>query len=334
LNETAIVTREAEVGMIMSPAEAKVELRRLQEFVQSVMIEGVDYGVIPGTGKKKTLLKPGSEKLCEAYGYAPVVEIDERVENWKDTPPFFHYLIRAKLVRKSSGILMAEGVGSCNSMESKYRYRVDRDWSRTQPSGDGWEQRRKDNKTWWQRRLVNEDTADLANTILKMAKKRALIDATLSATRSSELFTQDLEDMAPADVIDAEYMEQVPAAKVEAQPAIMCADCGLEIGEGEVNGKLLAAPVVANVGKKHCGRPLCVECLPKAMKAVEATEAAEPADETTALRAHVSRLLSALDKKLDPFLFAHPEAKDLDALGLDDLEKLRVKLTPGDKQPT
>ena len=35
----------------------------------------------------------------------------------------------------------------------------------------------------------------LVNTILKMAKKRALVDATLSAGRLSNIFTQDIEDM-------------------------------------------------------------------------------------------------------------------------------------------
>src|SRR5690606_28333663 len=49
----------------------------------------------------------------------------------------------------------------------------------------------------------------LCNTVLKMAKKRALIDATLSATRSSGIFTQDVEDLrewaAQGEEIDAKY---------------------------------------------------------------------------------------------------------------------------------
>lgn len=39
-----------------------------------------------------------------------------------------------------------------------------------------------------------QDPYTIVNTILKMAKKRALIDAVLSATRASGLFTQDIED--------------------------------------------------------------------------------------------------------------------------------------------
>ena len=45
--------------------------------------------------------------------------------------------------------------------------------------------------------VENPDPFDLANTLLKMAKKRSLIDATLQATRSSDLFTQDVEPESP-----------------------------------------------------------------------------------------------------------------------------------------
>ena len=37
--------------------------------------------------------------------------------------------------------------------------------------------------------------ADVYNVVLKQAKKRALVDAVLTATAASDLFTQDLEDL-------------------------------------------------------------------------------------------------------------------------------------------
>jgi hypothetical protein len=43
----------------------------------------------------------------------------------------------------------------------------------------------------------NEDIFSQVNTLVKMAKKRALVDATLSAGRLSNVFTQDIEDMEP-----------------------------------------------------------------------------------------------------------------------------------------
>ena len=44
-------------------------------------------------------------------------------------------------------------------------------------------------------RSQNTETADLANTILKMAKKRAYVDAMLNVGALSEMFTQDIEDL-------------------------------------------------------------------------------------------------------------------------------------------
>jgi ssDNA-binding Zn-finger/Zn-ribbon topoisomerase 1 len=45
----------------------------------------------------------------------------------------------------------------------------------------------------------NPDPWDVENTLLKMASKRAQVDATLRVTATSGLFTQDLEDQAGGD---------------------------------------------------------------------------------------------------------------------------------------
>ena len=147
------------VQFVTTVAQAKQRVKELQEFIASVMVEGVDFGKIPGT-PKPTLYKPGAEKLAEIYGLAPTTEVVNRVEDWQDG--FFHYEVRVRLVHKRTGVVVAEGIGSCNSKEKRYR---------------------------------NQDQFTIVNTILKMAKKRALIDATLSATRSSGTFTQDVEDL-------------------------------------------------------------------------------------------------------------------------------------------
>lgn len=50
--------------------------------------------------------------------------------------------------------------------------------------------------------IQNDEISDLANTILKMAQKRALVAATLIATGLSEYFTQDIEDFVTGEVKD------------------------------------------------------------------------------------------------------------------------------------
>ncbi len=143
----------------ISLEEAGRRVRMLQEFVRDHMTEGEDYGVIPGS-TKPTLFKPGAEKLNAIFGLAPTVEVSNRHEDWAQG--FVAYETKVRLINKRTGNIEAEGVGSCNSQERRYK---------------------------------NQDAPSIANTILKMSKKRALVDATLSATRASGTFTQDLEDL-------------------------------------------------------------------------------------------------------------------------------------------
>ena len=93
-------------------------------FVKQIMIEGSDYGKIPGIDKP-TLLKPGAEKLTTFFGLSPEFVLEESTEDWSGhggtKEPLFYYRYKAKLTR--NGHTIGEGVGSCNSWETKYRYR-------------------------------------------------------------------------------------------------------------------------------------------------------------------------------------------------------------------
>jgi len=203
--------------MVSDIASAKARLQELQAFVREVMVEGEDYGTIPGT-EKPALYKPGAEKLCEIYGLIQVPTVVNRIEDWD--APHFHYEVRCDLVSKRTGRVIGTGFGSCNSYESRYRWRMA---ERTCPLchreaiirgkeeyGGGWLCFRKKGGCGAKfedsdpaiigqlvGRVANEDVCTLVNTLLKMAKKRALVDAVLSVTRSSGLFTQDEELLDP-----------------------------------------------------------------------------------------------------------------------------------------
>jgi len=109
---------------VLSLQDSIMRYNALVEFTQKLMKPDKDFGCIPGTDKP-TLLKPGAEKLCSLFGFTPDPVIVDKVEDWMGAghggEPFFYYRYRVSLYRGST--LIAAGEGSCNSMESKYRYR-------------------------------------------------------------------------------------------------------------------------------------------------------------------------------------------------------------------
>jgi hypothetical protein len=115
---TALTVADVGVHFVTSVDEAKVRVEQLQEFIGAVMVPGVDYGTIPGT-PKPTLFKPGAEKLCEIYGLASLFEVVNRIEDWDEG--FFHYETKCRLVSQRTGVVVAEGLGSCNSRERRFR---------------------------------------------------------------------------------------------------------------------------------------------------------------------------------------------------------------------
>lgn len=228
---------------VMDVALAKQRLKEFQEFVRDYLVKGEDFGEIPGA-PKPTLLKPGADKLCELYGLSDDYEFIERVEDYERG--IFDYTIKCILTDRRRGVMVSSGLGSCNSWEKKYRWR---DAKRVCPQcgkdaiikgkeeyGGGWlcfgkkggcnaKFAETDPKIVEQTvgRVANEDVADLKNTILKMSKKRAKVDATLSATRSSGIFTQDIEDMPrgeePPQPSTPAKGEVIPPSSPEAQSA-------------------------------------------------------------------------------------------------------------------
>jgi hypothetical protein len=94
------------------------------EFTRRIMVKDQDFGEIPGT-HKPTLLKPGAEKLCNFFGlepeFTPIVEDVDWTGAQHVGEVFCYARYRCRLLRE--GRVVGAGEGSCNSWESKYRYR-------------------------------------------------------------------------------------------------------------------------------------------------------------------------------------------------------------------
>ena len=186
----------------------KEQITLIQHCMSSAMQSDVHYGVIPGT-KKPTLLKPGAEKLTSTFRLAPKYRI-----NRTDLPDGHReYEIVCVLVSVETGKEHGEGVGCCSTMESKYRWRSgvefepiagahipgDYNAKKAEYKRQGLGARKVNDEWCWGRlkqgdRIPNPDIADVFNTVMKMAAKRALVSATLTVTAASDIFTQDVED--------------------------------------------------------------------------------------------------------------------------------------------
>ncbi len=105
---------------VMHIKQAVQRYNAVLQFTQEIMKPGKDYGTIPGV-EKPSLLKPGAEKLCSFFGLSPKFIQVKVSEEWTGDEPFFYFTYKCQLFR--GDVLIAEGDGSCNSRESKYRYR-------------------------------------------------------------------------------------------------------------------------------------------------------------------------------------------------------------------
>jgi hypothetical protein len=151
---------------------------------------GKDYGRIPGTGDKPTLYKSGAEKLLLTFSLAAGQPTVADLSTADD--------VRYRLtvpIASADGRILAVGIGEASSNEEKYRWRkpiCDDEYADTPASlrRERWFK----GSPPYKGKQIRTSPADVANTILKMSHKRALIHATLLATGASSVFNQDLED--------------------------------------------------------------------------------------------------------------------------------------------
>lgn len=177
----------------LTAKEVKAQVNLIQEVMNAVMKKDVHYGVIPGC-KQPSLYKAGAEKILSTFRIS-VEPIVEDLSNHDE----IKYRVTARGVHQGTGIFVGAGIGECSSNEDKYKWRgaiSDAEWNATSED----RKRIKYCKpTDWNKqgeiRQIRTNPADLANTVLKMAKKRAQVDLTLTATAASDCFTQDLEDI-------------------------------------------------------------------------------------------------------------------------------------------
>lgn len=179
-----------EITQYQEPQSAvaiRAQVNLVQEVMKAVMKDGTHYGVIPGT-PKPSLWKPGAEVLAATFRIA----VSYRIEDLS-TPDTARYRITAIGTHQTSGIVMGEGMGECSSGEGKYKWRKASGKREFEATPE--DRRRVQYGKSYDVDQVRTEPADLANTILKMACKRAQVAMILNVTAASDCFTQDIEDL-------------------------------------------------------------------------------------------------------------------------------------------
>lgn len=192
-----VITIEQRETNAVSLQETLQNKRVIQQVMESVMKDGTHFGVIPGC-KQPSLYKAGSEALLSTFHISaePVVEEfitrDERGRVME-----IRYRVKCIGRHTPTDKIVGYGIGECSTGEDKYAWRravcIEEfesteetlrrvKWGKYQGKVQKTEQ-------------IRVPASDMANTVLKMAKKRAQIDLTLTALGCSDIFAQDLEDL-------------------------------------------------------------------------------------------------------------------------------------------
>jgi len=173
--------------------EIRAQVNTIQEVMQSVMKENIHYGKIPGC-QKPSLLKPGAEKILMAFHLVADNPIIEDLS----TEDYIRYRVTQRVLNRD-GHLIGAASGECSSDEDKYKWRrpVCDDEFKETPEDRRMEKWIKEAGKPVKIKRIRTNPADVGNTILKMAVKRAVVAVTLITTAASDVFDQDIEDLPP-----------------------------------------------------------------------------------------------------------------------------------------
>ena len=225
MSENEIQVVQGTSGLMNSASSMQNVMARVQlihTVMEKVMIRDTHYGVVPGTNKP-TLLKPGAEVLATTFQLAPTVTTD--IQRSEDA---IRVTCHVSLHSVQSGLFLGEGVGECSTGEEKFKWRAsvsDEEFNVTPEDKKRIAYKKGKGGSAYTVKQVRQNPDDMANTVLKMAKKRAFVDAILTVTGASDIFTQDVEDMdipAPAEKAkEGEPEFVIPEPPVEIDPEVI-----------------------------------------------------------------------------------------------------------------
>lgn len=154
---------------------------------------GIHYGPsFPGS-KKNSLLLPGAHTLASTFGITPRYQIAE-IPDGKGR----RYQIKAEIYSRA-GLFLGEGVGEASTEEEKFAWQAvicHEQFEQTDVLERRVKfQKEKNDAGYVTIEQIRTNPSDKSNTVLKIAKKRALVDGVILVLDCSDIFDQDFEEL-------------------------------------------------------------------------------------------------------------------------------------------
>jgi hypothetical protein len=189
----AVALPSSTQSLQLAVAEALQHGILVQEVKKAVMKKDVHFGKIPGT-PKDTLYKAGAEQLCMVFRIAPSFDVSDLSDG-----DVIRYRVTCTGTHQVTGLVLGSAMGEASGGEEKYKWRkpvCDQEFEEMPPHlrREKWMKGYSGGAPYKQKQIRTEP-ADAANTILKMAVKRAHVAMVLAVLAASDIFGQDLEDM-------------------------------------------------------------------------------------------------------------------------------------------
>lgn len=228
-NPTDEIARQEMLPSVAPPAQSRTltldlsvqdllrQKKAIADMLDQVLKPDLHYGASFPGDTKKNLLQPGADALLVAFGLVPRYAHSREDIAVSGEGMHREYTVTTTLFTRS-GQEVGSGIGSCSTMESKYRWRNDKrvcpqcgkdtiikgkaeyggGWlcfTKKDGCGAKWPAGAKEIEGQIVGKVPNPDIADTYNTVLKIATKRSKVAATIAVTGCSDMFTQDVEDL-------------------------------------------------------------------------------------------------------------------------------------------
>ena len=218
-NGGAVVAPPAVPRQALVPAtvaEIKQQIAVIHQALKDLMKDQTHYGIVPGCGKKQVLLKPGAELIMTLFRLGSELTVEEFSDGFD-----VRYRVTARGFHIPTGNTIGYGIGEASTSEKKYKWRAavcHEEFEATPETRRQIAYLKDYNGTVTPTEQVRQNPADILNTVLKMAKKRAQVDLCLTATACSDIFVQDIDDPDTNDACGAAEQDQKAAKNRYRQP--------------------------------------------------------------------------------------------------------------------